>query len=530
MSKGDYESDDIECLQVNDETEQTNEYGSDEEYYQLKDSEILLQASDMMGLIDGDPSAAIKDMLLKGNNLVSIDSVKHIYVNEDMGWVPITSSVAAKKIVSMLKIHAPVNFVLATKPIVDSLTHCIAPTVVLGCTFCIGKVRCQFYYDRTENSNRLSKMILFPARPLNLVEELPHPLLESTARWSYCVCPTTVQCLFSSISIPRVLPSGQNRYLYSWIYSVFGEQTESILWLIGDILADFGNKRIFMLYGPGGVGKTTVVNIISSLSSATVVQIPGRLMAKNSSAPRNYGNSLTPELKSDLASTRLAVIGDVEVTSDDEHLNIQTVKEITGGDIGVHGKISVTGIMSANRLFNYKYMSDYTLPDRTRRLVVIPTVDKRTSKNKHFSEPSLDDKIHVLSLSIAIRSKYDMKPPLTTPSLLMTLFQAKFKEALSIVTVDYSSSSMENYIATRVLCYKFNINEEDMQNCLSSVGSNCCTLFCGLHLIANITTKHGVKLEKEKERASTGSSVVSSSRNRYIKRYSSDVPMSQINF
>ncbi len=37
-------------------------------------------------------------------------------------------------------------------------------------------------------------------------------------------------------------------------------------------MADFGTKRLFMLYGPGGVGKTSVVNIIASYLAVAVLR------------------------------------------------------------------------------------------------------------------------------------------------------------------------------------------------------------------------------------------------------------------
>ena len=137
-----------------------------------------------------------------------------------------------------------------------------------------------------------------------------------------------------------------------------------------------------MLFGPGNVGKTSVVNIIASLSSNVLVQVQGRYMAKSQNANRNYGNSLPDYIKASLPNSRLVVVGDVEMTNEDETINMQCVKELSGGDQGPHGTISVTSVMSANRLFNDKYMADYTRADRTRRVVVVPTVIQGSSRDK----------------------------------------------------------------------------------------------------------------------------------------------------
>jgi hypothetical protein len=165
---------------------------------------------------------------------------------------------------------------------------------------------------------------------------------------------------------------------------MFEEDTETHLWLIGYMMVDFGMKRLFILYGPGNVGKTTVANIISSLSSNVVFTIPGGFITKKRNAPKHFGHSLPQQTKAELASSRLILIGDMEIEGDDEEINMQTVKECTGGDSGPSGSISVTCLMSTNQLFRYNTMSEYTQPDRTRRVVVVPTVTERATPSKQF--------------------------------------------------------------------------------------------------------------------------------------------------
>jgi phage/plasmid-associated DNA primase len=41
-----------------------------------------------------------------------------------------------------------------------------------------------------------------------------------------------------------------------WLHGVFGDNITSLLWALGDMLYDSSNKRLFILYGPGGVGKS----------------------------------------------------------------------------------------------------------------------------------------------------------------------------------------------------------------------------------------------------------------------------------
>jgi hypothetical protein len=486
--------------------------------FSLEQDSVIERCEELMSTDQTKAGDMMKKTLLNKGYLASIMSTKYVYISEEMGWVLVTSDASAKMICETLGLYAPVNYMIAAKTIMEFLENTYVPYIVVGPSFSQGRVRCHFYKVNGQNPEATS-IKLEACIPLNHDRQDVNKELMYSARFSYCTCPTKIHSLLKSVTIPNSLKFNTRGYLCKWIYDVFGEDSETVLWIIGDMIADFGNKRLFMLYGPGGVGKTSVVNIISSISSNKVVQVAGKYMAKSNSTSRNYANSLPDSIKALLPNTRLVVVGDVEVTNQDEVLNIQTVKELTGGDDSPLGRISVTSVMSLNRLFSYKYMADYTIVDRTRRVVVVPTVMRRSIRDLHFNESGDKEKVELIALSIATRFKYDIKPPLTTKALIMTLFQAKFTFALVIVCIDEDSSVVEIYAATRVLCHKFNIREEDMQMCLRSVGSKCCKIFSGVHVIANITVRHGKKIYAEGTRSSSSSNKHNkSSRSSFVEK------------
>ena len=450
----------------------------------------------------------IKRKLMQANEIVSIQSTKYVYIGRDMGWNILSSAVTSKKICSLAALYAPVNFAMAADPIIEALRYASVPSVALPLTITQGDTRCSFVTTLQLDGRTLVTFDL--VRPLNKKShgnDRGH-----NSKITYCICPLRYSAKISKLVIPERINFVNGGYLVEWIYRTFKESTETILWILGDIMADFGNKRLFILYGPGNVGKTTVVNIISMLSSYSRVTIESRYIAKRRGNSRSFGNSLPENVKAKLASTRLALIGDLEITDVNEELNMQTVKECTGGDEGDYGKVSVTCIATTNSLFTYPVTADYTRPDRVRRVVVVPTVSSREGPDDNFNEPSDDQKRMLCSLALQARLKYDIKPPLTTISLLMTLFQEKFKYALSILVIDSAASGVECYIATRVLCHKFNISEEEMQRCLAVVGCNCCNIVYGIRVIANVTLKHNSKVYKEVNKGT--SSATSSQRSR----------------
>ena len=82
----------------------------------------------------------------------------------------------------------------------------------------------------------------------------------------------------------------QEGTLCRWIYEVY------IIILIGDIIADFGNKWLLIFYGGGGIVKTSVTNIIASVAYNSIVSILRRFMDRGCNSA---GNSLINEVKDD---------------------------------------------------------------------------------------------------------------------------------------------------------------------------------------------------------------------------------------
>ena len=79
----------------------------------------------------------------------------------------------------------------------------------------------------------------------------------------------------------RMLPNGAVR----WMNDVFDRKDiYAILWMLGDMYADFGNKRMFILYGPGGIGKSSVVNIIGTAIGGSITKLQADTILINPSS------------------------------------------------------------------------------------------------------------------------------------------------------------------------------------------------------------------------------------------------------
>jgi ABC-type branched-subunit amino acid transport system ATPase component len=96
----------------------------------------------------------------------------------------------------------------------------------------------------------------------------------------------------------------------------------TVLWAIGDMLYDSTNKRLFILYGPGGVGKSTVVNIIGAVVGGTIPTLGSQFITVS---PKSYNRCVLHKSQVTAeASSRLMKIPDVDVRRGDLVSNLCT--------------------------------------------------------------------------------------------------------------------------------------------------------------------------------------------------------------
>jgi hypothetical protein len=197
------------------------------------------------------------------------------------------------------------------------------------------------------------------------------------------------------------------------------------------------------LFGPGEIGKTTVANLMADIVSSNRSSVHGRYFVIQPGQRQNYGNTITDQMRDEMSISRVVLAEDVEARSSKDEVNMQTVKDIVSGEKSKLGALTVSVIMSVNDLFSYEHISDWTRAHCIRRVIVIPTVRERKTKNVHYSVQSEQERTLLASYSIGIRCLYGDRPTLTTLSVLMTLFMSKYIAALSIVNIDEKSIPME---------------------------------------------------------------------------------------
>jgi len=418
--------------------------------------------------------------MMESKSIVRIDASLCIYIESARGWMPLRSSVSMEWIATEAKKYAPVNYAVAAEPILQKIERCTWPLVSIPSTFTLGFCRYTFtVYE--DDSGYWAKFYSVRIADGDM------------SKSSYCCVPTPDTQPISQLSMRTIDHKFSVGDALHWIMSVFDKNMWSILWLIGDILTDFGNKRMFILQGPGGVGKSTVIKIITTAIGGNVPNISPAYLKKRKRTDVAYNIPTNQLLQA--AASRMVEVSDLEFDTNNE-INMQAVKTLTGGDKVQGVTLSTTILCSMNAMPVYDNMASYVKPDRTRRVVVIPSVKKRQTEECTSLPLNSDGLNRLVALSLVIRLRYAL-PPLTAESVLHTLFQHRVEEAEALVVLKDKTSVAECVSATMLLCWYFDISVQNMTDSLDLIGTNCCVQYCGNTYIARIAPRAGTSIKED---------------------------------
>lgn len=415
-------------------------------------------------------------VLKESNSIVMINGGIYVYLEEAHGWMPLLSAKVMQFIVTQSGGYAPVNYAMAALPYIETITRSTWPSVVLGNTFTQGYKRYNFRYISD-----------------SAVEFIPVTNKDSM-KDNYCTIPTqNIRPIHKMSLIYRERLSSVGAV--KWISDVFDtNDVLTILWMLGDMHADFGTKRMFILYGPGGVGKSSVVNIIAAAIGGTLCKLNDSAILYNPDAYYG-GKGLDAATLLQASGSRMATTADIEMP-EGRAINMQTIKALTGNDMAEGGmRVNVTVVSTMNRLYIPKRMQDQARADITRRVVVVPT--KLTRKSQDVDTLPIDQKSieELILLSIRTRVLYD-SPPLGTKALLHTLYHGRYAQ-ISLTVEEYQNATVWDCLAaTMFILWTLRITHEELQHILMKIGSQCCIRWGSILLIRNIRLIPGARVHE----------------------------------
>ena len=418
--------------------------------------------------------------LMSSKYVGKINNVLCIYIAAANGWMPIMSRVALRFIADACGAHnATVSYDRAAMPSVDIVKRRTWPSVYIDSTFTQGT--CRYYFQCSNNSYVNFYRVGSQAKPASY--------------YSFCVVPALG--FRTALRLPLSLekyPMKGNCAL-KWVHDLFKQNTITMLWALGSALSDFGSKRCFVIYGPGGLGKSAVVKLFKAVLGDQTSEIPSEYMCYKPSS--FVARTPSASMLLDAACSRAVFISDFELHDNDEY-NFRTIKPLTGDD-PLHGvSVCVTVVATTNHMPANIDPSKHITPDRMRRLAVVSTIDERYTEDINclpLDKPGLSQLAHI---AMVVRIKYN-KPPMNTETLLMTLFLGQYEAAMHLIQINYGATRMDCIAATKFLCIKFNIKARDMSNSLFRIGSDCVIRVWNRCYIANIMPRAGASLASDEE-------------------------------
>ena len=192
----------------------------------------------------------------------NIRDAAHMCISASMGWVPVQSECGMRLIADALSLHAPVNYATAAMHIVTNILRQLWPSRAHVDIVTMGKIR---YRWRTNRSDSGVVWATF--------EPACEPGQQSNAITTRCMSPVPLPFSLSRVLLPYQIESCRQLGPVRWIRDVFGRNYITLLRLIGDIMSDQGQCLLWILYRPGGVGKSNVVSLIVRVIGSGVYTI-----------------------------------------------------------------------------------------------------------------------------------------------------------------------------------------------------------------------------------------------------------------
>lgn len=421
----------------------------------------------------------------------NIRDIAHMYISRSMGWVPVQSECGMKSIVDALNLHAPVHYATAARPIATNILRQFWPSRAHVDTVTMGKIRYKWKTYRSETG------VMWAA-----FEPACEPGDDVSAKTTRCVSPVPLPFALSRVLLPYRIESSRHLGPVRWIRDVFGANYTTVLWLIGDIMSDQGQRRLWILYGPGGVGKSTVVSLIVRLLGSGVYTIaPQKLILTG------RGTSWTEHLQQTdmlgMASCRVVVANNVDVDDNinSQRLNAQSIKCITGG------RVQCNILACMNTLVANTSPGTYARPENLRRIVVVPTVNERTTTDRTSTPTSEDDVKELLAASVATRLYYE-RPPMEINALIATIFQGLHHDVWTFIRQDNHVSLQDAVYTNAMLCARYGMSMSALSASLRYMGGDHIFMYNGCRFIGNIVVISGRSIRRNTEQAdarSTGS-------------------------
>lgn len=409
---------------------------------------------------------AIDRILVHPGLVIQSKGNVYIFLGASNSWAVLAAPEAQKQICDITgSDNVSVSYLGAATPYIPYLNKVASRVSALPVSICIGTRRLSITVDNesmtfTECSNIVSVTDNLDSRVSG-----------------FCVMP----CNYEYYPTKWLLDDRCR--LLRYLSALFADIVElhTIMWIVGLAVVDPSPfSKFLLLYGPGGTGKSEIVNAILDILSGCI----GTIKASQLTESKSEMSSDTAKM---LASSRVVTAGEINLLTN--KLNLHIVKEMTGHDsilippIRVATRCSV--ITSSNNLPDPTVQTDWLSTAISRRVVVVP-MNVKASLLPRRERP--DTEMDCQDMLLLCTHLFLMNPsmPMSTRSLLYSVLGSKFEALDDVLIIDEDASVQDIMDANIFLDGYFGLAPHTIGELASLKSANSVLVLAGVNFVKNI--------------------------------------------
>lgn len=388
------------------------------------------------------------------------DGNKYVFVTHERKWCLITSNTGVKHICLVLGIrNATTNFVAAASPFIPWLSkHAFSTAARMPpLSVCVGTRRREIYLTG-------DTMSFIDSRPLL---DLPRT---SDPRAAFCsVNPVS----FTQLPLSWKYPGAMS--VESYLYPLFRRDSDmdTVKWVIGNCLLEpTSTPRAMIVFGPGGTGKSTLLNVITEMLEGACGTVPDGTYT-------NSSKSLSDKVVAQLIGNRMVVCGDADGM---ESLNTHALKTSVGHDFidyaGYKTKVICSLTIATNGLPDPIKDREYTSDPVMRRTLCVfmnTAASLLPQLRRHQDQKVLVD---FMCSCLYVRMQHE-HVPISSSNVLLTLCGARWV-ALSREVEECDDPSLDDMIEVLCLIHAYTlIPLDNIAHKASLISRNSVVRVCG---------------------------------------------------
>jgi energy-coupling factor transporter ATP-binding protein EcfA2 len=411
--------------------------------------------------------SALQDKLINDGLVAFSKGNMYVYLTNSNKWSVFVSAEVQRQICDITgNENASVNYLSASEPFIGTLEKHSRQVSAIPTSICIGTRRLAIAL--TKDGMTFTDCSGVASVSHNLDSRLN----------GFCVMPMSFTQIPSSWSL-----GGPNR-IQRYLAVLFKDpvEFETIKWILGMAAVDPGSSSKFLLlYGPGGCGKSTTIEVIENI-------FKGCCGAISSDALTGKFTSMRPDTARTIASNRVVTAGDINTET--STINLHTVKEITGHDSVAIPPIKVrtrcTLVAGSNGLPDPEVQPTWFHSAISRRTVVVTMNVKTTLIPKREIPDSVEDCIDFLMLCTHSYLSNSTLMPISTRCVLYTLLGDGYNKVADRIQISSECTDQELVDANTQLDIYFGLPLHTLGELASNISMSAVTVLGTLYFVSNI--------------------------------------------